>query len=68
MTVPEYWRYHEKLFHRTVRHYGFPVSWPGPARGLPGNPDLDKYAIDPFEDMTGAVNHSCEPNIIFEAW
>lgn len=68
MTVPEYWRYHEKLMHRTVRHYGFTVSWPGLARGLPGNPDLDKYAVDPFEDMTGAVNHSCEPNVIFEAW
>ncbi|XP_073392661.1 uncharacterized protein [Physcomitrium patens] len=67
MTVPEYWRYHEKMIHRAVRHYGFSVSWPGFAHGLPRNPDLDKYAVDPFEDMTGAVNHSCEPNIIVEA-
>lgn len=65
--VPEYWRYHEKMIHRAVRHYGFSVSWPGFAHGLPRNPDLDKYAVDPFEDMTGAVNHSCEPNIIVEA-
>jgi hypothetical protein len=68
MTVPEYWRYHEKLLHRIVRHYGFSVSWPGPAHGFPRNPDLDKYAVDPFDDMMGAVNHSCEPNIVFEAW
>lgn len=68
MTVCEYNRYHEKLQHRKVKHYGVTVSWPGSDQGLPGDPDLNKYIIDPFDDMTGALNHSCVPNVALEAW
>ena len=68
MTVPEYRRYHEKLLHKPVKHYGVRVSWPGSLQDLPGSPDMDKYVIDPFDDMTGAVNHCCEPNIVIQAW
>lgn len=64
MTLPEYRLYHDKLTshprRKAVRHYGFPVSY----LGLPPV----KYVVDPFEDMTGAVNHSCEPNVVVEAW
>ncbi|KAG0581253.1 hypothetical protein M758_4G241000 [Ceratodon purpureus] len=63
MSLPEYWRYHEKVtgnpYGNAVRHYGFPILWQGV---LPV-----KYVVDPFEDMTGAVNHSCEPNVVVEA-
>lgn len=63
MTPHEYWRYHEEVtvnpHKNVVRHYGFPVSW----LGLPPV----KYIVDPFEDMTGAINHSCEPNVVVEA-
>lgn len=63
MPMPEYWRYHALNLERNchaIRHYGFSVSW----LGLPPV----KYVVDPFEDMTGAVNHSCEPNVVVEAW
>lgn len=60
MTVGESWKHFERYRDGGVRHYGFAVKWMGMAPV--------KYVVDPFEDVTGAVNHSCEPNVVVEAW
>jgi hypothetical protein len=47
-------------------------SWLGSAQGLPPlgapHPHPDQYVIHHLNDMSGAANHSCNPNIQIQAW
>lgn len=68
MTQEKYRQKHQKVQDKTAKHYGITVSWPGSSKGLPGEAEASKYVVDPFDNIVGAANHSCEPNVYIEAW
>jgi hypothetical protein len=68
MTQEKYRQKHQKVQDKTAKHYGITVSWPGSSKGLPGEAEASKYVVDPFDNIVGAANHSCEPNVYIKAW